>query len=695
MSNSFCQVTPEWVWARDASGSGNDKSFGLDIDSQNNILMAGFFYSDLSFDNITLSASIGYPDFYIAKYSPDGLIIWAKQGYGTREDQAYDVVCDEDDNVIVTGVFGMFSSNGILIDTISLSNAGAGDMFLAKYNSYGDLIWAIKEGGPAREWGRSVDVDMAGNIYVCGNFTNGNSNLGGNIIVNNSDYGFFICKYSSSGILLWYKVGNTPDRELIRNISVFPETGNIYAFGDFEDNYLTLDSVTIYNHNESELDNFLFKLDSNGNVLWGNCIGGNLEEKGNYCTIDVRENVYVTGNYKSNECYIGLDTLFNPSINQSDTYIAMYSYLGNFEWSHSISGNDSEIAYSITSDTSDFIFVTGYFNSSTIEIGGQTFTNNGSYDIFVAKYDYQSGFHWATTVGGSGSEKANVITINHNRELFVAGEFTSQLLQFDSTSLFNTSGEDIFMAKLKDYCEMPDVFLGNDTILYYSDELIIEIPGYLDYIWNNGSTGSSISVSGADFNTGYTPITVAVMDSSGCVSEDALLLTICNYPVEFLGSDTSIYANQEIILDAGIGYNDFIWNTGDISSSILINGSTNGIGLFSFWVNTSDQYGCIGNDTIQINILPEIGISEMISSDIKVYPTPADEKIFLELDDIADFISFKIYDSSLRVIKEESVFRNTKSLVIDTSELANGIYFLQILSEKKRETVSFVVNHPQ
>ena len=472
----FSQVSPTWIWAKEAGGNSNDKAYGLDIDSQGNVLMSGNFKTDISFNNITLnSISSSYPDFYVAKFDPQGDIIWAKQGNGLREDMAYDVVSDENDNVIVTGIYGMYTSYSITIDSVTLLNSGQGDMFLAKYNSNGDLLWAIREGGPAREWGRSVDVDLQGNIYVCGNYYNGNSNIGGNVISNNSSYGIFICKYNSSGILQWYKIGNSPDRELVRNIVVFPETGNLYAFGDFKDDHITLDTVTLYNHNEGEFDNFLFKLDTDGNVLWGRCIGGMQKEKGNFCTVDVRENVYVTGIYESAECYIGTDTLLNSNINQGDTYIAMYSYLGDFEWSTSITGNDEEIAYSITSDTSDYIFVTGYFNSTSINIGGQSFLNNGQYDVFVAKYNYQGGFHWATTVGGSGSDKANVITINHNRELFVAGEFTSSSVQFDSTIIYQTSGEDVFLAKIQDYCEMPSVSLGNDTLLYASDELIIDV----------------------------------------------------------------------------------------------------------------------------------------------------------------------------------------------------------------------------
>ena len=692
--SGLSQVAPSWIWAKEEVGNSNDISYGLDIDSQGNILMTGYSESTLTLDTIGLNAtSTGKPDFFLAKFNPNGNILWAKQCDGVGEDQAYDVVCDEDDNIIITGVIGMFSSNSLTIDSLTLSNVGSGDFFLVKFDENGNLLWGIREGGYAREWGRSIDVDLAGNIYVCGNFIGGDSNIGGTTISNNGDYGFFISKYKSSGALLWYKIGNTPDKELMRNIVVFPETGNLYAFGDFEDDHLTLDSVTIYNHYEGNLDNFLFKLNTNGDVLWGRCIGGNQIEKGNFCTVDSREDVFVTGTYASSECYIGSDTLFNPTVYNSDTYIAMYSYLGNYEWSHSISGDDSEIAYSITSDTSDFIFVTGYFNSSSLNIGGQTFINNGDYDIFVAKYDYQSGFHWAITAGGTGTDKANVITINQNRELFITGTYTSPTLQFDSSTLYHTSGEDIFLAKLKDYCEMPDVFIGNDTILYAQDELIIDIPGYQNYFWGNGYSGQSITVQGSDYNTGYTPLTITVVDSSGCVSEDEILITICNYPQNFLGSDTTILDNQQIALNANFGYDSFVWNTGEIGSSIIVNGSIIGTGDYYYWVEASDQYGCLGLDTILITIIEENSIEEIGDMGYKIYPVPTSNVVNIVNNNSEIITAITIYKTNLQKIRGWSINNTDSDLVVDVSELSSGVYFMRIESSNTSRLVKIVIDN--
>jgi hypothetical protein len=685
------QVSPSWEWARKAGGNGSDKAYSLDIDTLGNILMIGYFNGSVfDLNGVSLSSTTSQYDYYLAKFDSAGNLIWARQGIGNGEDMGFDVVTDKDNNVITTGSFGNFSGNGISIDTVLLSNSGMGDLFLAKYNANGDLLWALKEGDAAREWGRSVDVDYLGNIYLCGNFKDGSTNLGGTVISNAGGYGYFVCKYDPFGNMLWYKTGNTPAFELVRNIVVTPETGNVYVFGDYNGISISMDSVQLFNADEGARDNYLYKLDTYGNVLWGRSIGGIAEERGNYCTIDFRENVYVTGMYRSAECFIGSDTVFNNNVFQGDTYLAMFNYNGVYEWSQSINGDGEEIAYSITTDTSDFIFLAGYFSSTVMNIGNQNVSSNGSYDLFVAKFDYQGGFHWADGVGGTGLDWAYVITMNANRELFVAGEYHSPSIQFDTSTLSLTAISDVFLAKLNDYCEMSDVYLGNDTLIYTGEQLWIDAgAGYEIYSWGNVSNVSSLLIDGSAHPTGYLPITITVVDSSGCVSSDELLLTICNYPLNFLGSDTFIFLNHQIELNADIGFTDFQWSTGDVSSSLIVDANLLGAGNHVFWVEAGDQYGCVVSDTIVIDVYLNVEEDGREIIQINVWPIPANDVLHLSFVNVFKVAEIQVINLDQKVLL--NLTTPESNFIIRTDHLSNGFYLVKVTINEKTTIAGFLI----
>jgi hypothetical protein len=111
------------------------------------------------------------------------------------------IAVDNTGNVYITGSFLGTAKFG----STNLTSVGDADLFLAKYNDSGDLQWAWQAGGVGRDHSADVAVDLAGNIYITGTFsetaTFGSTNLttaGGNV---------FIAKLNSSGTLIWVRGG--------------------------------------------------------------------------------------------------------------------------------------------------------------------------------------------------------------------------------------------------------------------------------------------------------------------------------------------------------------------------------------------------------------------------------------------------------------------------------------------------------
>ena len=88
-------------------------------------------------------------------------------------------------------------------------------------------------------------------------------------------------------------------------------------------------------------------------------------------------------------------------------------------------------------------------------------------------------------------------------------------------------------------------------------------------------------------------------DVFGCVNSDTVSTTVHGLPTVTLPNDTSICADNSLVLDAGsfVGYS---WNTGESTQTISVDTTGNGTGTSNFSVVVSDQNTCEGTDSITI-----------------------------------------------------------------------------------------------
>ncbi len=131
--------------------------------------------------------------------------------------------------------------------------------------------------------------------------------------------------------------------------------------------------------------------------------------------------------------------------------------------------------------------------------------------------------------------------------------------------------------------------LGNDTAFCGLDAFKLT-PGtnYLSYLWQNGSTDSVFLTS----NSGL--FWVEVTDSAGCVARDSIQLTIAQGPEIFLGNDTLVCNGQAIILDAGAGFENYLWQDGSAGQTYFVTQPG------TFWVQVGNLCGTSA-DTVNIS----------------------------------------------------------------------------------------------
>lgn len=112
----------------------------------------------------------------------------------------------------------------------------------------------------------------------------------------------------------------------------------------------------------------------------------------------------------------------------------------------------------------------------------------------------------------------------------------------------------------------PAVNLGNDTTLCNLPAAVLLDAGNpgATYQWNTGATSQTITASAA----GTYSVTVTSGPNGLCSAQDSIVISLATQPV--ITGDTTICAGQTLLLDPGITAQQFIWNTGDTTSALLV-----------------------------------------------------------------------------------------------------------------------------
>jgi hypothetical protein len=163
------------LWATSAGGDSSDSAAGIATDPGGNSYVTGFFSGTATFGageaNETVLGVSGVLDMFMAKYAPDGTVVWATSALGTGDLFTADIATDSRGNTYVTGTFFGTATFGAGEANETVLEAGARhDVFVAKYAPDGTVLWATSAGGDSRDRGFGIATDPRGNSYVTGQF---------------------------------------------------------------------------------------------------------------------------------------------------------------------------------------------------------------------------------------------------------------------------------------------------------------------------------------------------------------------------------------------------------------------------------------------------------------------------------------------------------------------------------------------
>lgn len=435
-------------------------------DATGNVYIAGGFCgTNVDFDPSMaidlFSNGVTGSDIFLSKYDNTGNYLWTKVMHGITSGSnlslARDLEIDSEGNIILTGTFlGTFDFNPSTVATNNLTSNGTLDIFVAKYTSGGEYVWAFNIGSNQEELFPRIALDSDNNIYLSGAYS-GTMNFDpmGLHQMTALNYASFIARYSSTGALTWVRQFDGAQDDYVTDIAV---SGNhVYSCGYF---YGTCNfsqfggpvNLTSVGYEDA----FITKYDLNGTFVFAKQLAGSYNDRTG--RIQVKNGkIYCSGRFNGNLDFDpGIDNFSLTTNGNDDGFICVLTDQGEFSTVHRIGGIGNDLISEFIVDENDMIYASGQFQQS-VNFNTTNLSTTGSNGVFIAKISPNSELYydWVAGFTGSGTVICPSITLDNSGNIYTLGYFTGTI-DFDpgpgvvNLTATGSSTYDIFFHKLGD-----------------------------------------------------------------------------------------------------------------------------------------------------------------------------------------------------------------------------------------------------
>ena len=391
------------AWAKSAGGTGYDEGFGVTAYPDDSVAITGYFSGTAIFNKGEPSQaeliSDGTYDIFIARYYTNGVLGWARRAGGSTDDAGRSVTALSDYSAVVAGAytgtatFGKYETN-----ETTLIAGGNSDIFIARYDLNGSLLWAKRAGGTSSEEGRGITALSDDSTVVTGYYSGSLVTFGPGE-ANETSYGtagnldIFVAQYNPNGTLAWAKRAGGTTGDYAKGITAISDNSTIVTgyftgtatFGLSESNQTTLTAFSSY-------DIFIAHYNSDGTLAWVKQAGGTGKDEGLSVAALSDDSAVLTGYFSDTAKFAPGETNETTLVTFGgmDIYVARYNTDGTLGWVKYAGGIGGDTSFGITALSDDSSIATGnYLTSATFGTGetNQTIlTSAGSYDIFVARF---------------------------------------------------------------------------------------------------------------------------------------------------------------------------------------------------------------------------------------------------------------------------------------------------------------------
>lgn len=260
-----------------------------------------------------ITPSLG--DLLIEKLDSNGNFVWAKQITGDNAKIPRFLDFDSSSNVFVSGtLLGSADFDpGPGVYTLTASPAtppfiSPHDIFVAKYDSSGNFVWAHSFGSGWDDLAWGGEVDCFGNVFLTGGFggtVDFDPGPGVHNLTAASTRSLFTLKLKNNGDFSWVKMGGASSGSYVGVDVTTDSAGNVYTAMSINGSCDLDPGAGVYNVPSGAA---VQKLDSAGNFVWG---AGFQADNPRWIGLDNKDSVYVCGDFSGVKDFDpGLNTYF-------------------------------------------------------------------------------------------------------------------------------------------------------------------------------------------------------------------------------------------------------------------------------------------------------------------------------------------------------------------------------------------------
>jgi hypothetical protein len=633
------------LWVKTPYAPAQDFATAVDIDKQGNIYMLADFYDSLVYDSNATGLQVfqsnsGLSNIYLAKYSPNGNLVWAKNIGGSSIDQSSDLKVDTSGNVFVTGSFyGTSYFNKPVSNADTLKSRGQGDIFIAKYKSDGSFVWVKQIGSNSFENSSSITTTESGKVIMAGMY---------------------------------------------------------YDSTDF--NPSPTDSVYLPD-NQFGANLFILKMDENGNYTWVNGITSDGFKSVGEIVVDKADNCYITGRFNDVTDFDSQFSHYSLTALQgnSSIYFGKYNATGALAWmkrvEHGYQGGQDQ-GLGIALDSKNDIYISGQFWGQGIDFNtsltdtfllGSNASNN--YDAYLCKYSNTGAFKWAYNFGDSQEDQGNRVCIDATGSIY-----------FATTVAFGSSGGpiDFDIDPINAFYYQPSGGYGDVAVTKFSQCVLDDaavltasglsaFQGNVQYQWVNCGVGYA-PISGATSQS-FLPTTsgtyaciltssASCKDTTVCLFYDVCANFSSNITTSVFGVMTASVANAS----------SYQWLSCESNGSFTAIPSATSQ---SFTPTQNGSYACkvVKNgctDTTACKSISNVGLADVaLLQAVRLYPNPGTEEVTIEMPTSMNVQLVSVLGEEVNVQRTVS----SGKIQFDIHEIPAGIYFVRCT--KNHQTISY------
>ncbi len=385
--------------------------------------------------------------------------VWPKQwAVGSR---GLGIAVDGSGNIYVTGVTYVIIAERPIEDPLpeycSEEHGCYQDVFLTKFDLFGNRLWTKQWGTQWSDWGKSVAVDGSGDVYVTGSTTgdmvlHDDEDCAGPGIACPEDV--FLTKLDDQGTELWtLQWGTTDDDDGGTSVAV-AASGSVYVTGfttgvDFDGEMHIGDGRCAETMEEFPApcgDMFLTKITPMGTIAWSIQYGTMDDEYGRSLAVDGSENIYITG--ATTGSFDGDGT---AETRPGDVFLVTFDQSGARGWIRQWGTEVWDGGHAVATDGEGSVFITGLthgdldgnsLNEGLCPVLGDE--NQACADAFLTKFTAAGEKQWTRLWGSVDYDDGYGVAVDSRGNVFVTGSAAGDV---DDAVFAGGFGTDIMLTK--------------------------------------------------------------------------------------------------------------------------------------------------------------------------------------------------------------------------------------------------------